>query len=518
MTRRLALAIGAGALAFLGCATPATQVKKTPPPGTARALPKKAAPAPKPPAAKTLSPAEQEKAAGKLRQREEQELEAKAEERKKAAEAAKADQSRLTLMFQNGFRALQAGKDQVAMGIYQRAAKQMPQSWAGHYNLGVLYERQGEDQKAVDEYETALSLKPDYDDASANLTRLFLRNHEEQRAEAELRQRILAHPRDIPFRNQLVRVMIAEGRLDAAEAESKQVLKVDERNTDAMVNLATVWYGEKKYELAAQVLDNAKTISPNDQAVWNLLAFCQLGLEEKPLALESFKRAAALREDFPEAHNNYGVMLNEVNDCEDATRELSLAVRYAPDYAQAHLNLGNAYRCARRFDEAKAEYEKALALDSSMSDPYFNLAILYLDSDVKGKDGKVLPKLDRLEKSLAFFDKYRAAGGDDSRLGRYYAEAQKKVVDENARLKRLGEMKFREAEEKKKRAEEKKLAAEKAAAEAKKEAAYIEANKVGGLSDIDLTPPAKAPTPAPTEAPASTPPAPALEKLGGPGG
>ena len=44
-------------------------------------------------------------------------------------------------------------------------------------------------------------------------------------------------------------------------------------------------------------------------------------------ALESFRKAAELREDFPEAHNNYGAMLNEVNDCEGATRELELAVK-----------------------------------------------------------------------------------------------------------------------------------------------------------------------------------------------
>jgi Flp pilus assembly protein TadD len=456
---------------------------------------------------------DQEKAAAELRAQEERELAAKEAERKAAEERRKANEAKLNAAFESAFDLIKGGKEDEAFAAYQKAAEEVPDGHAAQYNLAVMLERRGDREGAVKAYEKALSLKPDYVEASENLTRLLLRSKMEQKAESDLRKRILANPRSVALRNQLVRVMVSAGREQQAENESKKVLKVDERNTDAMLNLASIWYGQKKFELAKQVLDNAKEIDPNDPAIWNMLAFCQLALEQKPLALESFRKAAALREDFPEAHNNYGAMLNEVNDCDSAIRELELAVRYSPESASTHLNLGNAYRCARRYPEAQKLYEKALTLDPSGADPYFNLAILYLDSEVAGDDAKPMEKLPRLQAALAYFEKYKAGNGDDPRLDRYFDENRKAIDKEQARLTRVAEQKRKSEEKAAREAEKKRLAEEKAKAENEKKLAAAEAGKVQGKSDLEEdgvridAPPA--PKTAPAPAPAAVAPAPA---------
>src|SRR6185312_8521953 len=109
---------------------------------------------------------------------------------------------------------------------------------------------------------------------------------------------------------------------------AKKVLKKDERNIDAMLSLGEIWYEQKKFELAKKVLGNAKEIDATVPEVWNLLAFVYLALDLRPSALDAFRKASALREDFPEAHNNLGAMLNEANDCDGATRELETAVKF----------------------------------------------------------------------------------------------------------------------------------------------------------------------------------------------
>lgn len=380
-----------------------------------------------------------------------------------------------------------AGRIDDAMRVLDVAAKIEPEGWTLHYNMGLLHERLGEHDAAIAAYRRALEAKSDFAAASANLTRLYIRSHRLREAEVELRTRITAHPRNTAFRNQLVRVLMEQGgaRAEMAEAESKRVLKFDERNVDAMVNLGQMWLAEGKFELAKQVLDNAREIDPDNPAVWNLIAFTQLSLDMKPLALDSFRKAAALREDFPEAHNNLGAMLNEVNDCDGAIRELELAVKYAPDWAEAHMNLGNAYRCAREYEKAQTEYERAIAMADArevtkgMSDPWFNLAILYLDGDVPG-----IEKLERLKRSVGYFEKYQAAGGEDTRTARYLDEAAKSIEKEEKRLARVAEQKKREEEKRQREEAARKAEEERKAAELAARHAEIERLKVEGKSDI----------------------------------
>lgn len=502
MTRLLLLA----ALAVAATACASRQVVPTPgvPPAEAEAPAVEAPAEPQPEPAEPAEPVEsdEERALREAEEKERAEAEARAaEEARKAEEAARqqAVQERLSTTFDAVQASVKAGQWDDAVAALERALAEEPEAWAAYYNLGLLLERQGQRDKAIEQYKKALALKPDYEQASANLTRLYIRSDQLRQAEAELRKRIVDHPRNTAFRNQLVRVLIAQGgdRVKHAEAESKRVLKFDERNVDAMVNLGTIWFNEGKFELAKQVLDNAREIEPDNPAVWNLIAFTQLRLDMKPLALDSFRKAAELREDFPEAHNNLGAMLNEVNDCDGAIRELELAVKYAPDWAQARLNLGNAYRCARQYEKAQKEYETALTLDEHRgadrsSDPWFNLAILYLDGDIPD-----LEKLDRLKQSVVYFEKYQAAGGDDPRTGRYLDEAKKNIDKEAKRLERVAEQERRAAERKqqeeaKRRAEEERQRAELAARQAE-----IERLKVAGKSDIVDEAPTPLPGPPP---------------------
>ena len=82
-----------------------------------------------------------------------------------------------------------------------------------------------------------------------------------------------------------------------------------------------------------------------------------------------------------------------------------------PDHALAHNNLGNVYREQSRFSEAIEEYETAARLNSSYSDPHFNLARIYLK------------ELKDVEKALYHFKKSMAVNPHHPRV----AALRKKV-------------------------------------------------------------------------------------------
>ena len=283
--------------------------------------------------------------------------------------------------------------------------------------------------------------KPDDAVVSDNLTRLRLKTNKLAVAERDLASRIAQVPASLPLRVQYVRVLIAEGRLDAALLEAKKVLKSDERNVPALLALADVWYREKKYELARDVLDNAAAIEPKNAEIANAQGFIHLAMDQKPLALEDFKKACALGPLFAEAHNNLGALYNEASDFEAATAELVQAVKIEPDRAAMWLNLGNAHRGAKRYEEAEQAYRRSLELSPQNPDPLFNLGILYLDGDLKNK-----PVVDRLSQSVAFFAQFRKAGGTDARLVRYEEEAGKVIKKERDRLAREEREKMKKIE------------------------------------------------------------------------
>jgi tetratricopeptide (TPR) repeat protein len=74
------------------------------------------------------------------------------------------------------------------------------------------------------------------------------------------------------------------------------------------------------------------------------------------------------------------VMKLEAGNVLEATPMLESAVRFAPNSALSHLNLGDAYRLAGRIADAKKEFDTALAMDSSLAVAHYDLGLLYLFS------------------------------------------------------------------------------------------------------------------------------------------
>lgn len=69
----------------------------------------------------------------------------------------------------------------------------------------------------------------------------------------------------------------------------------------------------------------------------------------------------------------------DANNFEAAVAPLQKFIAEKPDLAFAHFQLGYAYTGLKRGDEARAEYERAIALDAKMPEAYLNLGILLLD-------------------------------------------------------------------------------------------------------------------------------------------
>jgi tetratricopeptide (TPR) repeat protein len=96
------------------------------------------------------------------------------------------------------------------------------------------------------------------------------------------------------------------------------------------------------------------------------------------VALKDFEEATKRRPDLVEALVNLGSMRLEAGNANDAVGPLEQSTKFAPNNALAHLNLGDCYRLLQRYAEAKTEFDKALALDSSLAAAHYDIGLMYL--------------------------------------------------------------------------------------------------------------------------------------------
>ena len=80
------------------------------------------------------------------------------------------------------------------------------------------------------------------------------------------------------------------------------------------------------------------------------------------LAIDAYRRAIETRPDFPEAHNNLGTALRQMQQVEAAIAAYRQGHRTCPDFAEAHNNLGLALLDADRSDQAIVHFRKAVAI------------------------------------------------------------------------------------------------------------------------------------------------------------
>lgn len=230
---------------------------------------------------------------------------------------------------------------------------------------------------------------------------------------------------------------LRRGRQEDAIRQAKIALARDERYVPAMVVLAKAYYAQRKFELATSIIDIAKSVDANNAECYNLLGFLALRRDDHISATAAFKKATELNGSYAAAWNNLASQYLYAKNYDSALEAAENAARLAPNFAGAQLNLGSALRGKQRYVEADAAYRRALAADSSLTDAYFNLGILYLDA-------KEIPNQDlitKLNAAIAFFNRYKQAAGPkitkDDPVDTYIAEAKAGIDREQKRQERL---------------------------------------------------------------------------------
>ena len=118
---------------------------------------------------------------------------------------------------------------------------------------------------------------------------------------------------------------------------------------------------------------------PRDATAQYNVGTILLEQNEPQQAAEYFRRAIALRDNYPQAHHNLGAALEALGRHDEATRQFERAVELEPRYAMGHVKLGITAMNAGRIVEAKQEFKQALQWQPNDADAHRALARLLLN-------------------------------------------------------------------------------------------------------------------------------------------
>ena len=255
-----------------------------------------------------------------------------------------------------------------ALAAPEEASKKQPEPDAeGYERLGDAYSRQGNVLMAVVEYRKALRLDARRAAVRCKVGRLLLRQGMTAEATREFEEALKDAPASGAAHFGLGLALLAGGRQDKAERSLHRAAELDPSLWQAHVCLGFIYDRRKLFSTAIAEYDKALAANPASAAVLN----------------------------------NRGVSCYLSGDCEQSARSFIAALRIDPANTRLYNNLGLAYACLGRFDDALEAFRKGGSAASAQN----NMGFIYMAQGRYGEAARAFQEA--MDASPTFYVKAR---------------------------------------------------------------------------------------------------------------
>jgi tetratricopeptide (TPR) repeat protein len=310
------------------------------------------------------------------------------------------------------------GKEELAEAEFKRAIAIAPEDYEANHDFGEFYAQQGKIAEAIPYLEKAQRARPDSYGNGYDLALAYEKTGQYEAARRQI-QALLQRNDTAELHNLLGEVDEKSGDYIASVNEYQSAAQMDpsERNIfdwggefllhhtwDAaveifsrgvqrypnsqslMVGLGMAYYWQGDYKSAVKALLRATDLAPSDPHPYYFLSRAYKHAPgEAPEVIARFKRFESLRPADPRAAYYYAMSLWKGKEMESSGADLGeiesllkKAVKLDPSFAEAYLELGNFYSQEHQYAEAVPEYQRALQLDSTLTDAYYRLGQAYV--------------------------------------------------------------------------------------------------------------------------------------------
>jgi tetratricopeptide (TPR) repeat protein len=196
-----------------------------------------------------------------------------------------------------------------------------------HFSLGTIYSATGQTAQAIAELKCAQELAPNSDEGYRRLGSAYLEAGQKEQAIRALEKAVELNPYLWVNLNALGGAYLNVGNYEKALKYYQQVMQMEPQNEIGFANLGSVYISMGRYEESIAPLETAMKLDPQPVVISNL-----------------------------------GTSYFYLHRYADAVKQFEKAVQLNPSDETMMGNLADGYRAAGQMEQAKATYDKAIAL------------------------------------------------------------------------------------------------------------------------------------------------------------
>jgi tetratricopeptide (TPR) repeat protein len=131
---------------------------------------------------------------------------------------------------------------------------------------------------------------------------------------------------------------------------------------------------EQNYRKAAELFEKALEVDPGYSQAAFYLGLTYNALFDERKAEQYYKRAIEIDPDYLEAHANYGGMLLDIGNVDEAIRQLNMVLQRQPKHAVALTLLAQAYRLKELYPQSIDAARQAVRAAPKVAEPHLWIA------------------------------------------------------------------------------------------------------------------------------------------------
>jgi tetratricopeptide (TPR) repeat protein len=329
----------------------------------------------------------------------------------------------------------QQGKLVEAREAWQAVTRANPRDGAALASLGVVLAKEQKYPEAAVAYRRALALNPKLPGLQLNLGLAEFKQGHFHAAIAPLAAALAAEstngPKQLQARTLLGLSYYGTERFAEAVKELKPAAAADPANTELHLVLAQSCLRARQYDCALDEFKQILQTDPDSAPSHVLYGEALDGLGKTPEAIAEFQAAIKMSPSEPHVHFGLGYLYWKSHQYDDATREFKAELAFDPGHAQALAYLGDIEMKAgnpeaalsflqksvllksdlriaaidlgvilaqqKRYSDAGAALQHAIALDPAEPDAHYRLARVYLEMGKAAESQKEFAKVRELK-------------------------------------------------------------------------------------------------------------------------
>ena len=248
--------------------------------------------------------------------------------------------------------------------FYQNALASDSKNTDIHLKLARTYEEVNDFNSALKEYGYALDTSSEREDILNSLEKIW-------------QKKVDLAPKDAEAHANLGVVYQKEKRFNEAMAEYQKAEQLNPSNINTKINIGTLYQEQKKYDSAINTYNAILQMQPQNVSVMTYKAECLKALKRNEDAINLYKEILGLNP------NNAGVkaalfeLMKDTMPEKDILDFLYKNVQNSPMNADAYYEFAYELHKAGKIDDAIVYYNQTIKLDKNKTDAYINLSQAY---------------------------------------------------------------------------------------------------------------------------------------------